>query len=309
MRREFAVRDRRVTCKGLMPLTAGSAGADTFTVDFDAEWTGLTKLVVFRNGGNTAQLVYTGETEIPANVLVPGELYLACHGYRQLEDTVAVVRTVTMARPVVIAESQPAPDGDPAVYTPTLFEQILAALGAADQAAEAARSVAGTLTAGLEAGCFTGPAGPAGESATVTVDGAEEGENPAVYNLGTPRNARLRFVLPRGRGLRSLSYSAAENCWTVLYSDGTQAQFAGPVLPGSLSGSITSDSEETAASSGAVKKVYELAAAAMPKSGGVFTGAAAASVQTPSASLLRNASLAPADTDPDADGALCWTYG
>lgn len=309
LKREFTIRDRRLTYRGLEPLTAGSAGADTFTIDFDAEWTGLTKLVVLRNGGNTAQLVYSGETAIPANVLVPGELYIACHGYRKLEDTVAVVHTVTMVRPVVIVESLPAPDGDPAVYTPTLFEQIVAETGAAREAAAAADAVRLELQAGLENGSFVGPPGPPGENATITVDGAEAGENAAVYNLGTARNARLRFVLPRARGLQSLTYSAAENRWTVTYSDGTQAEFPGPVVPGTVSGSVSSTSDETAASSGAVKQAYDLAAAAMPKAGGTFTGAAAAASQTPGSYLLRNSKLAGAEEPPTVNGEICWVYG
>lgn len=311
MRREFVVRDRRITHKGLEPLTAWSAGADTFTIDFDAEWTGLTILVVFRNGGSTAQLIYEGEAAIPANVLIPGALYVACHGYRHLEDTVAVVRTMTMVRPVMIVESRPEPDGDPAIYTPTLFEQIVAGTGAAVRAAAEANAVRRTLEAGLESGRFIGPAGPAGQSATITVDGTEEGEAPAVYNLGTERNARLRFVLPRGRGLQSLVYTAADNRWTVTYSDGAAEQFPGPVIPGSVSGSVTSGSDETAASSGAVKKAYDLAAAAMPKSGGAFTGpaAAGAAAQAPAIALLRNAKLVSVQEAPTADGEICWVYG
>lgn len=305
------VRDRRLTYRGLEPLTAGSVGTDTFTIDFDAEWTGLTKLVVLRNGSATAQLVYSGEMTLPANVLQPGELYVACHGYRKLEDTVAVVRTMTMVRPVLIVESLPGPENDPAIYTPTLFEQIVAGTGAANEAAAAAEALCRQLQAGLADGSFIGPAGPAGESATVTIDGAEEGESPAVYNLGTARNARLRFVLPRGRGLQSLAYSAESNLWTVTYSDGQSAAFAGPVLPGSVSGSVTSTSNETAASSGAVKKAYDLAAAAMPKSGGTFTGPVSAQPagQTPASSLLRNSKLAAEDTSPSYNGEICWTYG
>ena len=42
----FAVRDRRLTRKGLEPLAADTAGHITFTVDFDAEWTGMVKVVV-----------------------------------------------------------------------------------------------------------------------------------------------------------------------------------------------------------------------------------------------------------------------
>ena len=118
-------------------------------------------------------------------------------------------------------------------------------------------------------------------------------------------------MLPRGRGLEQLAYSAESNRWTVTYSDGQSESFDGPVLPGSVSGSVTSTSNETAASSGAVKKAYDLAAAAMPKSGGTFTGPVSAQPagQAPASSLLRNSKLAAEDTSPSYNGEICWTYG
>lgn len=404
MNLQFYVRDRRITRRGIEPLTADAAGV-TFTMDFDSEWTGLTKVVVFQNGDSSAQMLYTGEMEIPANVLGAGELVLACHGYRRLTDRVAVVRTVSMARPVQILPAEPAPVGDPARYTPTLFEQILALCGRAETAAAEARAAADDLRAAWARGDFTGPAGPAGPGATVAVDGAETGDAAAVYNLGTSRNARLRFVLPRGRGIAAIQ-DHFDGTWTISYTDGTRQtlcapgvesapgasvvaqavaeylaahppadgrgvarvdyadgvwQFtytdggsdavSGPAVPtalaqltgdsghrtvtdqekaawngksdfsgdyGDLTGapavpalsdSVSSGSTATAATSSAVKQAYDLAAAAMPRSGGAFTGAVAAAVQTPGQALLRNESLQPQQTDPAADGEICWSYG
>lgn len=54
------------------------------------------------------------------------------------------------------------------------------------------------------------------------------------------------------------------------------------------------------------------AAAAMPKTGGTFTGtvkAGGASYETYSTYLLRNTRLASADTTPTVNGEICWTYG
>ena len=168
----FAVRDRRLTRKGLEPLAADTAGHITFTVDFDAEWTGMVKVVVFENGESRAELLYTGQAEIPAAVLGAGELYVSVNGYRSQGDTVAIVRTVAMARPVQILPAGAAPAGDPTAYTPTLLEQILAAAGEAGTAAAEAQAVKNELLADKEAGLFTGETGPAGESATIAVDGA-----------------------------------------------------------------------------------------------------------------------------------------
>ena len=53
------------------------------------------------------------------------------------------------------------------------------------------------------------------------------------------------------------------------------------------------------------------AAAAMPKSGGTFTGTikAGSSYQSYSTSLLRNSKLVSSDTTPTVNGEICWTYG
>lgn len=227
MKLELFVRDRRVRRTGTEPLVAGTAQVDTFTIDFDAEWTGMVKVVVFQNGDSTAQLLYTGETQIPANVLAPGELYVACHGYKKLEDSMAVLRTVAMVRPIPVLLSEPGVTADPAVYTPTMLEQMLTAVQAADEAAAQARQIYAQLQAALEAGQFTGPQGIPGQNATLEIDGAEEGAQAAVYNLGTAQNARLRFVLPRGVGIQSLEDNW-DGTWRLTYSDGTEQILRAP---------------------------------------------------------------------------------
>lgn len=136
MKLEFFVRRKRITRKGNAPLVGDTAGHYTFSVDFDEEWAGLAKVVVFQNGAHTAQLLYTGETYLPAQVCGRGELYVACHGYKTLGDETAVVRTIRMTRPVRLLGSAPM-DGDEAQpYTPTLFEQVVAAAAAAKEQAE-----------------------------------------------------------------------------------------------------------------------------------------------------------------------------
>ena len=54
------------------------------------------------------------------------------------------------------------------------------------------------------------------------------------------------------------------------------------------------------------------AAAAMPKSGGTFTGTVKAGgegYQAPGTSLLRNTKLVSSDTTPTVNGEIFWTYG
>lgn len=84
-----------------------------------------------------------------------------------------------------------------------------------------------------------------------------------------------------------------------------------PSIP-TVSSSVSSSSTTTAASSSAVKQAYDKAAAAMPKSGGTFTGtvkAGGASYESPTTYLLRNTRLASSDTTPTVNGEICWTYG
>lgn len=83
-----------------------------------------------------------------------------------------------------------------------------------------------------------------------------------------------------------------------------------PSIP-TVSSSVSSSSTTTAASSSAVKSAYDKAAAAMPKSGGTFTGTikAGSSYQSYSTSLLRNSKLVSTDTTPSVNGEINWTYG
>lgn len=84
-----------------------------------------------------------------------------------------------------------------------------------------------------------------------------------------------------------------------------------PSIP-TVSSSVSSSSTTTAASSSAVKQAYDKAVAAMPKTGGTFTGivkAAGEGYQAPGTSLLRNTKLVSSDTTPTVNGEINWTYG
>lgn len=142
---EFFVKNRRLTRKGSLPLVGDTGGHDTFTVEFDEEWRGLAKVVVFQNGADTAQVLYTGEAPLPAQVCGRGALYVACHGYRRIGDAVAVVRTIRMSRPILLQGSDPMSGDEGQPFTPTLFDQVVAAAGEAEAAAAAARAQAEKL--------------------------------------------------------------------------------------------------------------------------------------------------------------------
>lgn len=163
MNLEFFVRNLKLTVKCCRPVVAQTNGQYTFSMSFDSQWDGLVKVVVFRNGDETAQIVYTGQTWLPANVCKRGNLYVACHGYRQLGDQVAVLRTVTMSQPVRILGSSPMAGGDPAVYTPSVFETVMGAASAAEQARKELLETAAS-------GAFRGERGEPGRTPQRGVD-------------------------------------------------------------------------------------------------------------------------------------------
>lgn len=186
MNLEFFVRNLKLTGKCCRPVVADTNGYYTFSVAFDSDWDDLVKVVVFRNGQETAQVVYTGQMWLPPNVCRRGNLYVACHGYRQLGDRVAVLRTVTMTQPVRILGSSPMAGGDPAVYTPSVFEQVMGAASAAEQARK-------DLLAAAAAGAFQGAEGAPGKTPQRGVDYWTEADQAAVV-------AEVLSALPRWNG-------------------------------------------------------------------------------------------------------------
>ncbi len=193
MELKFFVSRRKLTCKGPAAPIADGKGSDTFSIDFDAEWDGLVKLVELRNGERMAHVFYTGKTPLPRQVCGRGELRLTCYGYEKKGDHTAVIVTLPMVQPVRLVGGA-APEGSmDQPYTPSAFEQMAALLQQAEEATQEAQKTAEDLLHMKDQGLFNGPAG---EAATVQVEGLRRGTPPRVENLGSSRHARLRFTLP-----------------------------------------------------------------------------------------------------------------
>ena len=194
MNLSFYVSNRRLTQKGPSAPVADTAGIDTFTIEFDREWEGLSKRVELKNGEVSVVVDYNGKRALPREICGTGALYLTCYGYVRLgENKTAVLQTKPMVHPVkMLGASVPAGStGQP--YTETVYEQISAKVEKAGEIAQKAQQMIGELLAMKDAGAFTGPAGPA---ATVQVDSVRHGVEAKVENLGTENHARLRFTLP-----------------------------------------------------------------------------------------------------------------
>lgn len=275
MRLELFVKNLRVTRKGLAPLVGDTAGYYTFSIAFDGEWDGLVKVVVFQNGSHTAQMIYTGESPLPEQVSIAGDLYVACHGYRQQGDQVAVLRTVRMVKPLRLRASGPM-TGEPAeICAPTVYAQVMAAVGQAE-------SIRQELLDAREAGEFDGPPGPEGPQGPAGPAGPQglpgtglrilgyaaapeelaelpQPELGDAYGVGTaapydiylydgegwvnngPMQGSAGPAGPAGsdgadgRGVTGMEYDSANGYWIVSYTDGTQEQLDGPELPTRLS--------------------------------------------------------------------------
>lgn len=156
-----------------------------------------------------------------------------------------------------------------------------------------------------DAGQLTGPAGK---------DGAD-GQDGSPGEPGTPgKDGEQGPAGPAGRGISAVEYSSSMKKWKISYTDGSSVEIDGPDIPTQLS-ELTGDSTHrtvTDTEKSGWNTAKTQAAAAMPKSGGTFTGtikAAGEGYQAPGTSLLRNTKLVSSDTTPTVNGEIFWTYG
>lgn len=121
-------------------LVSQSVGVVTFSCTFDDSWDGLTKKVVFRNGGTKKELIYTdGQALVPWEVLqCDGYLWISVVGYADGKQQ----PTAEMDIPLSVGRSGAIQGGQPAEYTPALWEQAVSLAGAAADAAKAAQAAA-----------------------------------------------------------------------------------------------------------------------------------------------------------------------
>ena len=121
-------------------LVSQSVGVVTFSCTFDDSWDGLTKKVVFRNGGTKKELIYTdGQALVPWEVLqCDGYLWISVVGYADGKQQ----PTAEMDIPLPVGRSGLIQGGPLAEYTPALWEQAVSLAGAAADAAKAAQAAA-----------------------------------------------------------------------------------------------------------------------------------------------------------------------
>ena len=183
-------------------VVAGSKDFDTFTVDADSEWDGLSVVVAFGSGDERVLVSYGGEpAEIPRQVISsPGWLEVSVVGYGaggEVKATTVAARHAINVLPDGRVPDNPYPD------SPDLLGQLVEAAdkateasGKADKAAESASAAASAATSAADAA--TKAADRADESAKGADEAAEDARNAAqaageksLYAYADPDNDEL----------------------------------------------------------------------------------------------------------------------
>ena len=193
---------------------------------------------------------------------------------------------------------------------------------------------------------ITGPAGPEGSpgsagkdgvSPTVFVSTITGGHRLTITDAGGTKTVDIMngedgpagSAGEAGRGVSSISYSAATKKWTVTYTDGTSQELTGPEIPTLLSQltgdathrTVTDAEKETwngkSDFSGSYNDLTDKPSSFTPAShtqaastitAGTFGGQVAAnsSGQTPGSYLIRNSKVSSTEENPTVNGQICW---
>lgn len=138
----ISIRDQRISVCDARVI-AGSNDFDTFTVDADAEWDGLSIVVAFGSGESRVLVSYGGApAEMPRQAISsPGWLEVSVVGYGAGGE----VKATTVAAPHAI---NVLPDGqvpdNPYPDSPDLLGQLVGAYERAEKSADAATDAAGS---------------------------------------------------------------------------------------------------------------------------------------------------------------------
>lgn len=227
-------------------LIQNNIKTDTVTLELDAEWDGISPVIIFECSDADYQVQYEGAaTHIPQAVMKnTGSIGLSVCGY----DDTGEIRLVTKAAPstfTVVASGSFI--GEISEDDVSLLGQILAAADAANAAANKVENASFAATATtLEPGesataqitgddlkmtvAFGIPKGETGEpgvAATIavgTVTTGEPGTDAAVSNSGTAQAAVLDFTIPKGDApVRGVDYWTAEDVEAVVEDAKAQA--------------------------------------------------------------------------------------
>ena len=182
----ISIRDQHISVCDAR-VVAGSKDFDTFTVDADSEWDGLSVVVAFGSGDERVLVSYGGEpAEIPRQVISsPGWLEVSVVGYGaggEVKATTVAARHAINVLPDGQVPDNPYPD------SPDLLGQLVEAAdkatdaaGKADEAAESASAAASAATSAADAAT---KAADRADSSADAADKAAENANQAALAAG-----------------------------------------------------------------------------------------------------------------------------
>ena len=127
---KFSVKDKLITRLDCNTVVDGVVNQYEFQIRFDSDWDGLTKTVVWENGGTKVEMLYMDGLTLPWEVCREGGLLLSVNGAKTLADgRTQVVRTARVTRPIQVVPHGGDSGETPGAFTPALSQQILAILG------------------------------------------------------------------------------------------------------------------------------------------------------------------------------------
>ena len=182
----ISIRDQHISVCDAR-VVAGSKDFDTFTIDADSEWDGLSVVVAFGSGDERVLVSYGGEpAEIPRQVISsPGWLEVSVVGYGaggEVKATTVAARHAINVLPDGQVPDNPYPD------SPDLLGQLVeaadkatGAAGKADKAAESANAAASAATSAADAAT---KAADRADSSADAADKAAEDANQAALAAG-----------------------------------------------------------------------------------------------------------------------------
>lgn len=193
------VRQRKIHVKNPVTVIQNGIGVDWVTLDMDDEWKEMTSIVcVFTNGEVAKEMLHTfGQpVQVPWECLAEtGLLSVSCTGY---VGSTKVMTTMLPDSFWSVVQNGPVTGDTPMEPTATLYEQVVAAAGAATTAATQATEIAAQLAEDRESGAFDGADGETPVVSVGTVVTGNSGSEAQVTRTGTGTDVVLNFVLPRG---------------------------------------------------------------------------------------------------------------
>lgn len=213
------VRQRKIHVKNPSTVIQNGVNVDELLLEMDDEWGKMDSIVaVFTlkysekeektEGEETTTTIVSKEISkemlhtFGQPIMVPweclektGRLMVSCTGYVGSEKVMTTMYPDSFWN---VVQNGPKTGDDPMEPTPTLYEQVLAAAGSANAAAQAATEARAELMQDKENGAFDGEDGQTPEFEIGTVTTGASGSEAQVNMTGTQLKPILNFVLPRG---------------------------------------------------------------------------------------------------------------